>query len=410
MPGLFDVGVGHAGEVVGDGAGEAVGGGEGLMVVGEHCGVGEHGAKEVGDDLVGVLVLGEHDGGLVEAAEEEGFGEAAALFHGRAEMGEAMGGLADVGEGLDAKGLDFRGDGAHEVGDESVHHALESLVGEEAGGGGGELGEGGGVELGEEVNFCDELGEVEDFGFEAVFHVGGEVGDFVDDVDELGFERRELAEEVGGELGVGGGGVVAGVLDDALADAEGEVEAGEAGVAVLKAGDDAEGVEVVVEAEGVGAEGFVEGLFAGVAEGGVADVVDKSEGFRELGVEAEDLGGGAGDLSDFERVGEAAADVVAFRRAAGEDLGFASEAAKGAGVEDAGVVAREGCAVGMGRLGVFTRSEGVGVVAGDGEGGGKQEAGVAKVRHGVVAPLAKARTFRVNRIARGDGGIGAKGS
>lgn len=107
LPGLFDVGVGHAGEVVGDGAGEAVGGGEGLMVLGEHCGVGEHGAKEVGDDLVGVLVLGEHGGGLVEAAEEEGFGEATALFHGGTEVGEAMGGLADVGEGLDAEGVDF---------------------------------------------------------------------------------------------------------------------------------------------------------------------------------------------------------------------------------------------------------------------------------------------------------------
>ncbi len=107
LPGLFDVGVGHAGEVVGDGAGEAVGGGEGLVVWGQHFGVGEHGAEEGGDDLVGVFVLGKHGGGLVEAAEEEGFGEAAALFHSVAEAGEAMGGLADVGEGLDAEGLDF---------------------------------------------------------------------------------------------------------------------------------------------------------------------------------------------------------------------------------------------------------------------------------------------------------------
>ncbi len=277
----------------------------------------------------------------------------------------------------------------HEVGDEGVHHALEGLVGEEAGRGGRVLGVDGGVELGEEVDLGDELGQVKDFGFEAVFHVGGEVCDFVDDVDELGFEGWELGEEVAGELGMSGLGVIAGVLDDALADAEGEVEAGEAGVAVFKAGDDAEGVEIVVKAEAVGAEGFVEGFFAGMAEGRVADVVDEGEGFRELGVEAEDLGGGAGDLSNFKGVGEAAADVIAFRGAAGEYLGFAGEAAEGAGVEDAGVVAGEGCAVGMGRLRILARGEGVVVVAGDGEGGGKEEAGVAKVRHGVVAPLAK---------------------
>ena len=45
--------------------------------------------------------------------------------------------------------------------------------------------------------------------------------------------------------------VVAGVFDDAFADAEGEVEATVGGVTLLEVLDDAEGVDVVVEAEAV---------------------------------------------------------------------------------------------------------------------------------------------------------------
>ena len=44
--------------------------------------------------------------------------------------------------------------------------------------------------------------EVEDSGSEAVFEIGGQVGDFVGEIDELGFERGELVEEVFGELWV----------------------------------------------------------------------------------------------------------------------------------------------------------------------------------------------------------------
>ncbi len=132
-----------------------------------------------------------------------------------------------------------------------------------------------------------DVGDVEEAGFDAVVEVGGEVGDLVGEVDDLGFEGRALVEEVGGEVGVGGGGVVAGVLDDAFADGEGEVEAAVGGVALLEVLADAEGVEVVVEAEAVALEAVVEGALAGVAEGRVADVVDEGEGLGEVFVEAE---------------------------------------------------------------------------------------------------------------------------
>ena len=77
------------------------------------------------------------------------------------------------------------------------------------------------------------------------------------------------------------------MFDDAFADGEGEVEAGEGGVALLEGGDDAQGMEVVIEAEAVGAEAVVEGFFAGMAEGWMADVMDEGESFGERGVEAE---------------------------------------------------------------------------------------------------------------------------
>jgi hypothetical protein len=54
------------------------------------------------------------------------------------------------------------------------------------------------------------------------------------------------------------------------------------GVALLEVLDDAERVEVVVEAEAVALEAAVEGAFAGVAEGRMADVVDEREPRRGL--------------------------------------------------------------------------------------------------------------------------------
>ena len=44
--------------------------------------------------------------------------------------------------------------------------------------------------------------DVEDAGVKAVIEVGGEVGDFVGEVDQLRFERRAEVEEIFGELGM----------------------------------------------------------------------------------------------------------------------------------------------------------------------------------------------------------------
>ena len=237
-------------------------------------------------------------------------------FHLRAERGEAVGALADVVErGCAESSRRGRGLRCIRSVTSSIEEALERLIDGEPGRGvrGSCASAASWKRRKSGHGLRGPASSDEDAGVEAVVEIGGEVGDLVGEVDELGFERRELVEEVFGELGVVGGGVVARVLDDAFADGEGEVEAAKGGVALFKPGDDAQGVEVVVEAEAVGAEALVEGFFAGVAEGRMADVVDQGESLGELGIEAEGGGQGAGDLGDFKGVGEAAAEVVAGR-------------------------------------------------------------------------------------------------
>lgn len=133
------------------------------------------------------------------------------------------------------------------------------------------------------------------------------------------------------------------MLDDALAHCEGEIEAAKCGVALFEPSDDAEGVQVVIETEAVVAERLVESFFSGMTKGRMADVVSESESFGEFLVEAESGGNGAGDLGDFECVGEAAAKVIAGEISSEprEDLSFSSKAAEGSCMKNAGPVARE---------------------------------------------------------------------
>src|SRR5579863_3646629 len=110
-------------------------------------------------------------------------------------------------------------------------------------------------------------------GFVAVIEVGRVVADFGGYVDELGFERGALVEQVLGQFWMFCRVVVARVLDDALAHFEGQVQAAKSGIALFEVLDNAKGVKVVVKKKSVGAHGGVERFFAGVAEGRMAEVV-----------------------------------------------------------------------------------------------------------------------------------------
>ena len=99
--------------------------------------------------------------------------------------------------------------------------------------------------------------------------------------------------------------------------------------------DDAKALLVVPEAR----EGFGQGRLTGVAERRVTEIVAEPDRLDQVLVEAERPADGAGDLGDFEGVGEAGPVVVAGR--GDEDLGLVHQPAKALGVEDPIAVALE---------------------------------------------------------------------
>src|SRR5208337_657449 len=119
--------------------------------------------------------------------------------------------------------------------------------------------------------------------------------------------------------------------------------------AALQRGHHPQGLGVVIEAA-EGTKALVEGALAGMAEGRMTEVVSQRQRLGEVLVEAERTGERAGDLRNFERVGEPRAIVVALVE--NEHLGFVLEAAKGGRVDDAVAVAPKRAAAFAGRLGM----------------------------------------------------------
>ena len=70
-PKLLDVAVGHAGDVVGDGAGQALGGDLRLVIGGSRLGSAIRTAKSSSTTSVGVFVRLFHPGGVVEVGIEK---------------------------------------------------------------------------------------------------------------------------------------------------------------------------------------------------------------------------------------------------------------------------------------------------------------------------------------------------
>ena len=341
--------VGHARDVIADDAGKRLGFGLLAIVVRKAGGIFHPEGEQLADDALGVVLFPGEGGAEVKILVEKSFGLFSFGFHFGAERGQALGMAAHVVQGLNSRLLYSRLRIDDQVSHQAVEHALQGFVELQLLWSFGIKPLDLGIEALEDGQTGADLVEREQMGFVAVVEVGGVVGDFVGEVDELGFEGRALVEQIFGQFRVLFCVVVARLLDDALADFEGEIEAAEGRVALFKIFHDAQGVQVVVEKKAVGAHGAVEGLFAGVAEGGMAEVMDQSEGFHQIDVEAELRGDGAGNLRNLEGVGEAVAEVVGIAPA--EDLGLGFEAAEGAGVDDSVAVALKIVAVGVGRLG-----------------------------------------------------------
>src|ERR1035438_5142503 len=66
--------------------------------------------------------------------------------------------------------------------------------------------------------------------FVAIVEVGGVVGNLVGKIDKLRFERRALIEQILGEFRMVFGIIIVRMLDDALADFEGQIQYAESGI------------------------------------------------------------------------------------------------------------------------------------------------------------------------------------
>ena len=137
------------------------------------------------------------------------------------------------------------------------------------------------------------------------------------------------------------------VLDDAFQRFPGQVQAVEIGIAMFQRGHDPQGLGIVVEAAMI-LQAAVERALAGVAERRMAEVVRQRQCLREILVEAELPRQRAGDLSDFERMGQPGAIMIALMEH--EHLGLVFEAAERGGVDHPVAVAPERAAGLAGRL------------------------------------------------------------
>lgn len=352
------VAVGAAGDVIADGAVEA-------EAVEAFAGFGAHVVRveevmveEAGHEADGFVSGGGDVGMEVHFLEEEsavGF-EHGAEFGG--EVDEAVRGGHDVIGGLRIPIGEFCGGALEDILDlEGEEHA--------DGGGGKAVLRAGGV-LAADAGFGEipevegaELLQGDQAGFEAVLGVMGLVGDVVGDIGNLGFGGLPGAD---GEAVEFGAGVAGDVFAEAGADFPGEVESVEFGVILLEEFDPAEALEVMVEAA-VGGHAFIEGAFAAVAEGAVADIVGEGDGGGEVLVDAEGAGEGAGHGGHFDGVGEAGPVVIL--GAVNEDLGFVFEAAEAFAVDDAVAVPLKIGASGMAGF-VVGATAGGGAAAGEG--------------------------------------------
>src|SRR5690606_8424030 len=206
-----------------------------------------------------------------------------------------------------------------------------------------------------------ELLQRQEPGAQAVVDIVVVVGDLVRDVRNLRLEPRlapldEAAAHVAELAGV----AQRAVLQDAFPRLERKVQARERGVALLELVDDAQRLQVVLEAAEL-VHARVQLVLPGMPERRVAEIVREAHGLDEILVEAHRPGDRAGDLSHLERMREARAVVVAF--VVDEDLGLVDEAAEGRGVDDAVAVALELVAIGGGRLGISPAAR-FGVVGG----------------------------------------------
>ena len=302
------VAVGHAGQVVADGAVQAVGGDAFRGGVAEQFWPREVGLENIAQQRTGALVRTRHARMVVEVRVEK--------FPQRAVRLEQRGAVADERRGLAAHVVGarhFRGGDEFRAGRDHVLHlpvddAADDVAAQFLAGEFGEM----------RAHFLVAvlprglLGELlgrDEVEVEAVVEVVAVVGDLVGEVGDLRFERgagKLPAISLRGRRRV----VEFGVLLQTLAHFPREIQAGKARVFLLDEFDDAEALAVVLEAAVV-AHQAVQQLLAAVAERRMPEVVGERDGFGEVFIQPQRAGDGAADGRHLDGVGQARAEVVA---------------------------------------------------------------------------------------------------
>ena len=140
------------------------------------------------------------------------------------------------------------------------------------------------------------------------------------------------------------------MFNDPFADTEREIESRKGDIALLEHGDNAQRVQVVIEAQAMSPHGFVERALTRMPERWMADIMHQRKRLGQIAIQTQRGGDRAGKLGHFDGVGKAAPVVI--RVAMREDLRLSGKAAKGPRMNDAGAVALEGGAIGVRRLAV----------------------------------------------------------
>jgi iron-sulfur cluster assembly accessory protein len=115
-----------------------------------------------------------------------------------------------------------------------------------------------------------------------------------------------------------------------------QIESIEGRVAAFELGDNSQRLGVMIEAA-VRSHQLVEHILAGVAKRRVTKIMRKRKRLGEIVVEAERAGKRARDLTDFQRMGEPGAEMVALVR--NEDLRLVGEPPEGGAMDDAVAIA-----------------------------------------------------------------------
>jgi hypothetical protein len=258
-----DIAVGHAGDVIADGAVQAGFAGAASGLLADEVGFFEVMEEKLFHHEDGALI-GLMDDGVVIEVFVEVFAEfLVQLAAGGAVVEERFGEAPGVVGGVDGAGAQACLAGADDVAYLAVDDAADGEVPAafvvERAVLGFDLASG----LAPDADFLIELRFGEEAGIETVIEVVAVVSDFVGEVGDLSLEG-------GGEEAVGGCGkgmVVGGlVFGEAFADFPGEVEAGERGIFLFEMFDDAEALAIMFESAVVEHEA-VEDFLAFMAEG-----------------------------------------------------------------------------------------------------------------------------------------------